>query len=187
MLIAFLVLQTADAQESGKVDSLARDEMIVELDETMTFNPKDPRKAAILSAITPGLGQIYNGKYWKVPLIYGTFGTMIYFADQNNKNYQDYLLRFSSFGLPGPTFFYDDETPDYILERYKDYYRRNRDLMYVGVGLFYILQIIDAAVDANMFFYDVGEDFSLLLHPTVQPAYASGLQSSMGLGLTFKF
>jgi hypothetical protein len=123
-----------------------------------------PGKAALYSAVFPGLGQIYNRKYWKLPIVYGGFGTLVYFIDRNNRYYTD-LKR----GLIDPEYdliYYDFElTPDQM-ERGKDLYRRWRDLSIILTVGFYALQIIDATVDAYLFDWDVSEDISFRLEPS---------------------
>jgi len=145
-------------------------------DDSTQWKPR-PAISALLSTAIPGAGQFYNRRYWKIPLIYGTFGTLYYFADLNNKYYNEYLLRYASYGLPGPTVFYDDDVPDYILERYKDYYHRNRDFVYIFIGLTYVLNIVDALVDAHLYNYDAGEDFDFSVAPVMMPTNQFGVNN----------
>lgn len=134
-----------------------------------------PRKATIYSAILPGLGQIYNRKYWKVPLVYGGFATLGYFINFNNKEYVKYRQAYSDIidGDPNtnsymnlninPGFF----TPDKIaqlterLRGAKDDWRRNRDLVVISTAVFYALNIIDASVDAHFFNFDISDDLTI--------------------------
>ena len=144
-----------------------------------------PRKATIYSAIVPGLGQIYNKKYWKVPLIYIGFGAIGYFINWNNENYQlfktgythltdtnpdtqDYLkieaVRRNNYNLDNPTEFNNLKT---ALLKQQDYYRRNRDLLVISMVGFYGLNIIDASVDAHLFDFDISDDLTLKWEPTM--------------------
>lgn len=144
-----------------------------------------PRKATIYSAILPGLGQVYNKKYWKVPLIYIGFGTIGYFINWNNENYQlfrigyqhltdgnpetqDYLkieaVRRNNYDLDNPNQFNNLRT---ALSRQQDYYRRNRDLLIISLVGFYGLNIIDASVDAHLFDFDIGDDLTLKWEPSM--------------------
>lgn len=129
---------------------------------------RDPKKAAIYSAILPGLGQIYNQKYWKLPIVYAGFGTFIYFIDRNSRYYNDLRQK-----LIDPDYelkYFEGDFTDDQLTRGKDLYKRWRDLSIIGTGAFYILQIIDATVDAYLFDWDVGEDISLRIEPAATPS-----------------
>ncbi len=144
-----------------------------------------PRKATIYSAVLPGLGQVYNKKYWKVPLIYIGFGTIGYFINWNNDNYQlfktgyrhlvdtnpetqDYLkieaVRRNNYNLDNPTEFNNLKT---ALSKQQDYYRRNRDLLIISFVGFYGLNIIDASVDAHLFDFDISDDLTLKWEPSM--------------------
>ena len=135
-----------------------------------------PRKATIYSAVLPGLGQIYNKKYWKVPLIYIGFGTFGYFIAWNNDQYQQYRQGYSDIvdSDPNTNSFkklnfegrWDLENPGQrkqftdALKRAKDLSRRNRDLVIISTAAFYALNVIDASVDANFFNFDISDDLS---------------------------
>lgn len=144
-----------------------------------------PRKATIYSAILPGLGQIYNKKYWKVPLIYAGFGTIGYFINWNNDNYQlyktgyrhltdndpntqDYLkieaVRRNNYDLDNPNQFNNLKT---AISRQQDYYRRNRDLLVISFIGFYGINILDASVDAHFMDFDISDDLSLNWQPSI--------------------
>lgn len=143
-----------------------------------------PKRATIYSAILPGLGQAYNKKYWKIPIIYAGFGTIGYFIGWNNKYYNTYKLAYSDLTDDDPatdsyldleaTQYYDLENPtDYNnfksgLSKQQDYYRRNRDLLIISIVGFYGLNLIDASVDAHLFDFDISEDLSLNWQPSVQ-------------------
>ena len=134
-----------------------------------------PRKATIYSAVLPGLGQIYNRKYWKVPLVYGGFATLGYFINFNNAEYVKYRQAYSDIIDTDPNtnsfvkLFTDPRSlePANIaqsterLRVYKDYWRRNRDLLVISTAVFYALNIIDASVDANFFNFDISNDLTI--------------------------
>jgi hypothetical protein len=134
-----------------------------------------PRKATIFSAVLPGLGQIYNRKYWKVPIVYGGFATLGYFINFNNGEYVKFRQAYSdiidtdpntdSFKRLGvnPQFFESDKIGQLTerLRSAKDYWRRNRDLVVIGTAVFYALNIIDASVDANFFNFDISDDLTI--------------------------
>ena len=134
-----------------------------------------PRKATIYSAILPGLGQIYNRKYWKVPLVYGGFVTLGYFINFNNNEYTIYRQAYSDIidNDPNtnsflklkvnPSFLQPDRITQFTdaLRAQKDYWRRNRDLVVIGTAVFYAINVIDASVDAHFFNFDIGDDLTI--------------------------
>ena len=127
----------------------------------------DPRKAIIYSAILPGLGQIYNKKVWKVPIIYAGIGTFVYYIDRNQRYYLDLktALMDETYIMKYFPMIYTDEDITWL----KDNYKRWRDMSVIGTVGFYVLQIVDASVDAYMFNWDVGEDISLRIEPANIP------------------
>jgi hypothetical protein len=150
----------------------------------VSFKKKNPKLAGSLSALVPGAGQFYNESYFKIPIIYGSFTSLLFFAKQNNDLYQEFLLRYSAYGLPGPTYFYTKNIPQATLERYKEYYRRNRDLLYIGVGFTYLLNILDAVVDAHLSYFDIGDanQFALKIQPDI---YTNKFNAKPVYGLSF--
>jgi len=134
-----------------------------------------PRKATIYSAVLPGLGQIYNRKYWKVPIVYGGFATLGYFINFNNEQYTVYRQAYSDIidDDPNSTSYLNlkvsawlkepKNIKDYTdaLRQQKDYWRRNRDLVVIGTAVFYALNIIDASVDAHFFDFDISDDLTI--------------------------
>jgi len=170
-----------------------------------------PRKATIYSAVAPGLGQIYNKKYWKAPVVYAGFGVLVYFVIFNTTNYNEFkngILDFTD-TIPGtdsylnlisdkldPSTFdpvlhpdtYNPSSAVWFEDQLKNgmsYYRRNRDLSYIGMGLWYILNVIDATVDAHLFDYDVSDDLSLHIQPRIRRSPYS--YETFGLTVTFQF
>lgn len=158
-----------------------------------------PKRATIYSAILPGLGQAYNKKYWKIPIIYAGFGTIGYFIGWNNKNYKTYKLAYSDFTdtIPETDSYLDVVPPGYDLnnptheENFKsglykqqEYFRRNRDLLIISIVGFYGLNLIDASVDAHLFDFDISEDLTMNWQPTVQPHRKELIY---GLNFTFNF
>ena len=143
---------------------------------------KDPKVATILSAILPGAGQAYNEKVWKVPIIYGGIITTAYFVEFNNRRYQKFrealtIVRDPSLG-PNP---FPNLNQDGII-RNVDYWRRNRDLCYLIFGVIYVLNIVDAQVDAHLSGFDVSDDLSWKLEPSYETFTAGG----QSIGLSFK-
>jgi len=123
---------------------------------------KSPKKAAIYSAIVPGLGQVYTKKYWKAPIIYGGLLTSAYFINDNNtqyKNYKEAALLSHQTGENQLGYTYSE------LKTLKDHYRRNRDVSYFSFVGVYILNIVDASVNAHLFTFDVSDDISMNIKP----------------------
>lgn len=130
-----------------------------------------PRIAARRSAILPGLGQIYNKRWWKVPLVYGGFVGIGLVYEFNQKQYKIFLKEAQ----------YRQEDPSKANPAWKPYtnegiiglkddYRRTRDLSILAGVAFYAVQIIDAYIDAKFFRFDVSDDLSLKVDPLIQPA-----------------
>ena len=161
------------------------------------INTHSPNKATFYSAIVPGLGQIYNKKYWKVPIIYAAFGGLFYYLNYNNYIYEKYKEAYGvkfriengELGLEDEDLFPD--TPLDQLQSEKDNWRRNRDLSIIGIGILYMMQIVDADVDANLFDYDISEDLSMRIDPILLESktytYNSKSSSTIGLRCLIKF
>jgi hypothetical protein len=147
--------------------------------------PKSPERAAMLSATLPGLGQVYNGRYWKVPIIYAGFGTLAYFLNMNSTEYQRwraaYIARVD--GDPNTVDGYPHSTDQ--LERAMNFYRRNLEVTYLLGAALYILNILDANVDAHLLDFDVREDLSMRLQPIMNRLPPGG--SVPGISFTIRF
>ncbi|MBL4755234.1 MAG: hypothetical protein JKY52_16770 [Flavobacteriales bacterium] len=150
-----------------------------------------PKLATALSAALPGLGQVYNKKYWKVPIIYAGVGALVYSISINSSRYKmfknAYALRID--GDPTTIDIFDlqldNGEPKYLDEsllNLKDFYRRNRDVSYIFMGVLYMLNIVDAAVDAHFFNFEISDDLSLELRPSFM--YVAGNGQATGIGLT---
>lgn len=145
------------------------------------IDPLTPAKAAFYSAILPGLGQAYNKKYWKIPLVYGAIGTSLYFYIDNNNKYRDYRNAYKR-RLEG----YNDDKYQFLDESRlvagQKFYQRNRDLSALFVVAFYALNIIDANVDAALIQFNVNERLSM--RPEVYP---NDITFRPNVGLTFNY
>lgn len=126
-----------------------------------------PHKATIYSALIPGLGQIYNKQYWKVPVLYAGIVTIVYFVNFNGDKYysykDEYVARINadSSKLNPSYILYSDNS---ILQL-KNYYQRNLEFTWIMAGVVYLLNIIDASVYAHLFNFDVNENLSLKIEP----------------------
>ena len=142
------------------------------------YGDKIPKKAALYSAILPGAGQVYTKKYWKVPVIYGGLITSAYYINESNDFYQLYKSTYLN-RLDGD--FTDNlNYSDSDLRTLTEHYRRNREVSALLFTLTYILNIVDASVNAHLFDYDVSEDLSL----HIQPVYFSK-ENASGISLSF--
>jgi hypothetical protein len=144
-----------------------------------TWRPS-PQRALWLAIVLPGAGQIYNRKYWKLPIIYGGFIGCIYAMKWNNQMYKDYSQAYLDIMDDDPTtqsyntFLHLGTTiTSENLERYKslfksrkDYYRRYRDLSFFCLIGVYALSVIDAYVDAELSVFDISKDLSMKIKPT---------------------
>ncbi len=149
------------------IDSI---ELKQEIDTVYEEPENKPLKAAYYAAILPGLGQVYNKKYWKLPILIGGMGTVGYYISLWDKKHQQFRV-----ALIEKKYFPDSNNPltqlsEDNLQRGIDVYRRYRDLnMILMVGIYFI-QIVDAHVDAHLMDFDISENLSLRLQPSYEPA-----------------
>ena len=129
-----------------------------------------PTKAAIFSAAIPGLGQAYNKKYWKIPIIFVGIGTFLYFATSNHYSFKKFKTAYSMRidGNENTIDQYDGLLSDEGILSNMEYHQRNRDLSYIIAGLLYVLNIVDAAVDAHLFNFPKNDNLSFNLHPNLE-------------------
>ena len=155
---------------------------------TTEYNPLSPAKAAFYSAVLPGLGQAYNKKYWKIPFVYATLGTSIYFYSFNNTNYKRARTAFKlmkdnkphEFDGTGGNIYLSEEA----LIRAQKAYRKDKDLsIMITVGM-YILQIIEASTNAHLLQYNV--DNSLTIRPKLIKNTTSN-RTIVGAQINFNF
>lgn len=169
------------------------------VNDKLKFNP-NPMRAMWLSALCPGAGQIYNRRYWKLPIVIGAFVGLTYGTSWNNRMLNDYSKAYRDITDNDPnTRSYMDFYPPTVkesdldknwltstLKNRKDYYRRYRDICIIGIAAVYLLNVIDAYVDASMMHFDVSDDLSMQLRPAVIESSMSRLPS-VGLGCAFSF
>lgn len=185
----------AKAQEpKDPEDTIIAAEEVEVIATKEAYDPLRPAKAAFYAAVLPGMGQVYNKDYWKVPLVYGALGSSIYAVGWNSQRserfrtaYKERLAgRIDEFtveveGSPGE---FREVFSDEALIRGQNQFRRTRDLMILVSAGVYILQIIEANVDAHLSQYNVDDDL------TFQPdMYFDDFQNTMNFGakLTYKF
>ena len=185
-------------QATLNMDSIARspEEIPIKVDTTQkvklprnwsTWKP-NPQRALWLALVLPGAGQIYNRKFWKLPIFYGGFLGCIYALSWNNMMYKDYSQAYLDIMDDDPTtasynkFLHlgvqitsaNEERYKEIFKGRKDKYRRWRDMsIFVMIGI-YALSVIDAYVDAELSEFEISKDLSLEIHPTVMPNRGGG-------------
>ncbi len=128
---------------------------------------RSPKKAAMYSAIFPGAGQFYNRKYWKIPILYAGFAVTGYYLNDNLQNmrfYKDQILAI----IEDPTLDPTGQERDFAT-RNLEQFTQWRDLAYITFAIIYILNIVDASVDAHLAYFDVSEDIALQIKPFWTP------------------
>jgi len=151
-----------------------------------SINPLAPSKAAFYSALLPGLGQAYNKKYWKIPIVFAAIGTGIYFIVDNNTKYTSYRNEYKA-RLLGTNNTADPNFGRLSTEsviRGQKFYQKNRDLSILITAGLYILNIIDANVDAHLLQYNVNDD--LTLKPQINQNFLTN-KHEVGLCLSYQF
>lgn len=191
-LLIFFLISVSSIVKAQEVDTLAAEEIdtiltgqeVVLVKENPDYTKQYiPRKASLYSAVLPGLGQVYNDSYWKVPIIYGGFAVLGYTVNF----YQDQYLRFrenlfaelddnpATRNVTG----LDEERLRTLIERS----RRERDFYMIITGVFYLLQIAEAHIDAHLKEFKLNPDLQVQVEPVIRNA--QGLNT--GVALKFKF
>lgn len=180
--------------------------------EQIIKKPHSPHKATIMAMVLPGSGQIYNGQWWKVPILYGGIGATVYGISWNSRQFNKYKTAFVDYSVYLEDKAKDPELPYpenpswdkvYVggdvesftpqqqsnfkkqLQNKKDNFKRNRDLLYITMGAIYALQIIDACVFAHFYDFEIDEDLSLNVQPVSFYSPAGGGMVGLSLTLTF--
>ena len=194
-------MEAAVADEPAVVDTvrkISRHELRAQ--RLATFTP-DPNKATWSAIVFPGGGQIYNHKYWKLPIVYGGFLGCAYALNWNNQMYSDYSQAYLDImdDDPGTASYEDFLPPRYNVEANKDYlkrvfknrkdnYRRQRDMsIFCFIGV-YLLSVIDAYVDAELSNFDISEDLTVQVRPNIIDSHQHALRNqAYGLQCSFSF
>lgn len=164
-LFALLVTTTSVAQTA--------------VDSTSTHSV---RGATLRSAVLPGWGQIYNKKAWKAPIIWGGMGACVYFINDNLTQVDLYKTALIAEGDSDPNTINDTGYTQSQLENLLETYTRWRDLSFMTLGVVYLLNVVDAHVDAHLFYFDVGDDLTV----GWQPSFVVGSRTpGIGVSLTF--
>jgi len=165
------------------------DEIIIRDKDSITENEiylaaLKPSKAGFYSAILPGLGQAYNKSYWKVPVVYGALGLSTYYFIYNNNQYQEYRTAFKLHKIgEGDTSQYPTLTLD-VLQQAQEFHKKDRDLsMLITAGL-YVLQIVEASVDAHLEFHNTDNNLSIVPKTFKEPLYGKTVLTA---SITYSF
>lgn len=161
----------------------------VPVPDSVLMKQHNPKRASIYAALVPGLGQIYNRKYWKLPILYAGFGIMTYFIVTNTNSYLEYKSAYIE-SVNGNT----DGNYAYLVNKYsesellsaEEYYRRNLEISILVTALWYVLSIIDATVDAHLYTYNINENLSFRVSPDLLPP-ATAFRVQPGIKLCFRF
>jgi Family of unknown function (DUF5683) len=192
-------------------NSYAQDTLEVVTDTVKHKFSAEPFRASMMAFVFPGLGQIYNRKYWKIPVVYAGFGGLIFSASRNSVEYNRFMSAYQDFTddiretdsyldliTDDPATYdpvlYPDSYSASTAETYKermlrmvDYHRKYRDLSYIGIATWYLISILDANVDASLFNYDVSDNLDLAVFPSTYllPGGYTGAGVNMSLRITF--
>jgi len=187
-IISFLLFfgHLSYAQNNKESDSLMVDTDLIVVSDTIQRKPINilaPSKAAFYSAVLPGLGQAYNKKYWKIPIVYAALGTGIYFYVANDKEYNRYRDEYKRrlAGNSAQSGEFPRVSDEGLINAQKTLKRQKELSLLVTIGL-YALNIIDANVDAHLLQYNVDENLAIKPH-----FQYNRMENSSDLGLTFNF
>lgn len=196
---AEILVRAGEYSDSIPPTEVTADDYPYGLDGKKLFNPS-PTRAVWLSALFPGLGQIYNRRYWKLPIVVGGFMGLGYATNWNNNQYQDYMQGYRDLldSDPGtksymnffpPTVNESDLDKEWLTRTFKsrkDYFRRNRDLCIICLVALYLVCMVDAYIDASMAHFDISPNLSLDWSPAliVEPTTR---KPSIGLNWAFNF
>ena len=183
-LVVLCILGIGTSTAYGQSDSSAQasPKKLEKVVDSPSLLPKDPKKATMLSAILPGAGQVYNGKTWKVPILYAGILTDVYFIQYNHKRYERFRDALFALDKGEPNQF--PSLNRAALVRNVDYWRQNRDLTLLLMLGIYALNLVDANVDAHLSGFDISEDLTLKIAPQIGTLSAS---STTGLSFTLQF
>lgn len=147
------------------------------------------QKATTLSLVCPGAGQIYNGSYWKVPIVVAGMASMLYVIDWNQRGYDRFKTAYDlATDGDDSTVGEFPNTSEESLRSIKNAYRRNRDLAIIGTVAVYLVQVADAHIDAHMQAYDISDNLTMKIQPQItQTASPDGLVNNLGFNMSFNF
>jgi len=171
----------------------------------------EPLKATMMAVAFPGLGQVYNRKYWKIPFVYAGFGGLAFSVSFNTTKYNEMMKAYQDFtdnipetdsyiglikGAEPPEYdpvlypdTYDPSNQSWVEENLLktiDYYKKYRDLSYIGIAAWYLITVLDANVDASLASFDVSDKLDLEVAP-LQVSLPGGIGAGLNISLIFNF
>lgn len=194
--LAVVLLLSNDLFAQRNEDDLSVDSTFLFMQDTAVFfnskSKKDPLKAAMYSAVLPGLGQAYNNQHWKIPIIYGGGIVFAHLIRKNHKFYNQFRAASIAISQTAPVGtvnpfevyapgYYTDSSISRNLERY----RRDRDYIMILAGAFYLLNIAEAHIAAHLKEFDINEELSVKIHPSFDSSHL--FSRSAGLSFTVSF
>ncbi|MFZ4522850.1 MAG: DUF5683 domain-containing protein [Bacteroidales bacterium] len=159
------------------------DTAFVELPDSIREKEHSPTKATLMSMCLPGLGQVYNKKYWKVPVIYAGFGLMGYFIYTNTDKYINYKCAYIESMAGNKNGSYSDLVNRYSsqdLLSTREYYRRNLEISILISAVWYAINILDATVDAHLYTFNISDNLAMKVEPVLMPS-GMGMKPAGGL------
>lgn len=207
MWTAIFMLPTNAVAQLADTTEIRNEEVSIKSSEIIqsSYSKHSPHKATIYAAVIPGLGQAYNKKYWKLPILYAGIGGVIYAIQFNSENYDKYRSAYRDFLIQDPknmsylkvientNITAEDVHGPYAdwfrrtLDNRRKYYRRYRDISYAGLVAVYLIQIIDATVDAHFKNFDISDDLSVNLEPVILSTPQEPFNGVVGFQLKFNF
>ena len=169
-----------DSTSTLRHDTIHTEKALAVPEKPKPFQPI-PKKAGLYSSIVPGLGQLYNREYWKIPVVYVGIGVAGYFLANNLKKYQSYRRAYiGRIHNPYPTDEYVGRYDDNQLQQLQNDYSKYLDLTVLFSAIGYALQVIDAVTSAHLKNFDISRDISLHFRPVIVPG-------GVGMGLVMNF
>lgn len=211
VLLLFAEVRAVDFSQDTVKNAQATDTIIIK-EQRKPLKPHSPHKATLMALALPGSAQIYNGQWWKVPILYGGIGATVYGISWNSTQFKKYKTAYVDYSVylekkaADPEFPYPSNpswdkvykgggVEDFTsqqqtvfknqLQNKKDNFKRNRDLLYIVMGGIYALQIIDACVFAHFYDFEIDEDLTLNVQPVTFTHPVAG--NMVGLTLTLNF
>ena len=195
-LLPFLTLILAAASLLGPRRAPAQDSIPparVEVSDSLRkptfFNlrrtPPNPKMSLRLSLLLPGSGQIYNGRWWKAPLAYGAIGTMAYITYYNQDRYQRLKTALELQLQNKPHEFSKQISSVNALRNLRNQYDKQTQLSYIGTAAVYVVVAVEAFVDAHLQNFDINEDLSGRIKPSLQSSGGNGVHPALSLAFSF--
>ncbi|MEQ8240009.1 MAG: DUF5683 domain-containing protein [Cyclobacteriaceae bacterium] len=170
-----------DASDSTFIENLGS------IEEFQSVSNLDPNKAAVLSAILPGLGQAYNGQFWKIPIVYGGAIIIGHYINYNHQFYHEFrnAVDAARDNSDQTINFYGESFSTETAVRNRDQFRRDRDFLIIVGGVFYLLNIVDSHVSAHLKEFDINDNLSMNIKPTIQssPVFSQSFGFTLALNI----